>query len=161
MTRKIYERFLLLVTRLTLSLVISGALAHAQSTTATLPNMGQTPSPQGRSHGFIPDVPFISIQGCQASQVVVIVVSPLGGDSLRVLISGCNRIYTSEVVSAPPVSAYITKYSNECVFAHDILRSARDAVFPQTANTDLADSYDPEITKQCLNLPRAQHLYSG
>jgi DNA-binding beta-propeller fold protein YncE len=111
------------------SALFAAGLVQAQSTAPTLPNMGQDLAPQGTLQPLIPDVSFTGISGWQASQAVSTVVSPLG-DTLLVLTSGYNRIYTSDMVPPSPPEEFNLKYSNEYVFVYDISHGA--PVYKQT-----------------------------
>ena len=133
MRREVHERFPLRAAVLTLTLVILGALAHAQP----LPNTGQqiTPlAPLGAQfvtlNPGLPDKP-----DWLAGQAVTTVVSP-DHRTLLVLTSGYNRVYAPGV-PAPPYPWYGPD-SNEYVFIYDI-------------------STQTPIKKQVLQIPNTYH----
>jgi len=125
MRREIHSRSPLSAAGLTLALVLSGTLAHAQqpdiqalptpSNVQALPNMGQqiTPlAPQGSR--FEPLKPGLTDSPAwQAGQAVTTVVSP-DRKTLLVLTSGFNRVFNKN----SPVS--YGPDSNEYVFVYDI-----------------------------------------
>jgi DNA-binding beta-propeller fold protein YncE len=133
MTREAHRRFPLSVAGLTLALILSAALAHAESDIPDLallgqqdlPNMGQqiTPlAPQGsRFLPMNPDLP--DNPAWLAGQAVTTVVSP-DRKTLLVLTSGYNRFYNTN--SPPPALPpfYLPPWypadSNEYVFIYDI-----------------------------------------
>jgi YVTN family beta-propeller protein len=118
MTREAHERFPLRAAGLTVALVISGALACAQSSTPALPNMGQDLTPLGT---FVPLNPGLADNpDWLATHAVSSVVSPLG-DILLVLTSGYNRIFTSPLPSIIPLlGAFNRADSPEHVFIYDL-----------------------------------------
>jgi YVTN family beta-propeller protein len=129
MTRQAHGRFPFSVPGLTLALVISAALAHAQqpgvpaqSAAQAIPNMGQqiTPlAPQGSQ--FVPLNPGLPDNpNWLAGQAVTTVVSP-DHKTLLVLTSGYNRVFNGNIVPPGPASAqYNLADSNEYVFIYDI-----------------------------------------
>ena len=131
------ERFLFRAASLTLALVISGVLAHAQSDPQAVPNMGQqiTPlAPEGsRFEALNPDLP--DRPDFLAGQAVTTVVSP-DHKTLLVLTSGYNRAYKLGVPT-PPYPWYAPD-SNEYVFIYDI--SAPIAIKKQVVQ--IANSYN-------------------
>ncbi len=127
MTREVHGHFRLSAVGLTLALLISGALAHAQLETQEapdvglldVPNMGQqiTPlAPQGsRFETLNPDLP--DRPDWLASQAATSVVSP-DRKTMLVLTSGFNRVYALGV--PPPPYPWYVPDSNEYVFIYDI-----------------------------------------
>jgi DNA-binding beta-propeller fold protein YncE len=115
MTRKVHERFPLLTAGLTLALVISAALAHAQSNIQVLPNLGQQITPLApKDARFEPMNPDLSDKPAWlAGQAVTTVVSP-DHKTLLVLTSGYNRVYNANT----PIP--YGPDSNEYVFIYDI-----------------------------------------
>ncbi len=104
MTREVHARFPLSVSGLTVALVISGALAHAQQPAVqSLPNMGQQITPLApRGSQFVPLNPGLADKPeWLASQAVTSVVSP-DHKTLLVLTSGFNRVYNVENPTVPP-----------------------------------------------------------
>src|SRR5579864_3584041 len=104
---------------LTIALAISGALACAQSTTTpALPNMGQDLTPLGT---FVPLNPGLADNpDWLATHAVSSVVSPLG-DTLLVLTSGYNRIFTNPLPAILPLlGAFNRADSPEHVFIYDL-----------------------------------------
>jgi hypothetical protein len=123
MIRESHGRFLLRAVGLTLALVISGALAHAQTitlaqtTTPALPNMGQDLTPLGT---FVPLNPGLSDHPeWTADHAVTSVVNPLG-DTLLVLTSGFNRVYNNPLTKNPLLASWDPKDSTEHVFIYDL-----------------------------------------
>ncbi len=136
---------------LAFALVVSGALANAQSTPPALPNMGQDLTPQGphgpqgaRFAALNPGAPLPATWS--ASQAVSSVVSP-DHKTMLVLTSGYNRYFTSDVQPAPPKQAWNSTSSNEYVFVYDISQPTpvqKQAVqFPVTYN---GVAFDPSGT---------------
>ncbi len=147
MRRLVYAHLPLSAAGLTLALVISGALAHAQQPNIQdLPNMGQqiTPlAPQGsRFETLNPDL--VDRPDWLAGQAVTTVVSP-DHKTLLVLTSGYNRAYRLGV-PAPPYPWYGPD-SNEYVFIYDISTPApikKQVV--QIANSYNGIVFDPSGT---------------
>ena len=121
MTRAVHERFPLSAACLTLALVISGALAHAQALPQQLPNMGQqiTPlAPQGALfQGLNPALP--DNPTWLAGQAVTSVVSP-DHKTLLVMTSGYNRFNIGNVQPPTGTNSWDPQDSNEYVFIYDI-----------------------------------------
>lgn len=118
------------------------ALARAQSGSPALPNLDQDLSPFGTLQTLVPPEADTGIPGWAVSDAVTTVVSPLH-DTLLVLTSGFNRIYTVEnpPAGAPPWSV---PNSNEYVFIYGI--SAGAPVLKQTLtvpNTYNGIAFDP------------------
>jgi DNA-binding beta-propeller fold protein YncE len=121
MTKKIRERCPLRAVGQTLALVIlSTALASAQSTTPALPNMGRDLTPAS---------PIVSLNPAladhpewTATHAVTSVVSPLG-DTMLVLTSGFNRVYNNPLTKLPLLSSWDPKDSAEHVFIYDLTTS--------------------------------------
>ncbi len=119
MAKELHERFPFSVTGLTLALVLSGALARAQSTTPALPNMGRDLTPLGT---FVPLNPGLADNpDWLATHAVSSVVSPLG-DTLLVLTSGYNRIFNNPLPAnvLPLLGAFDRADSPEHVFIYDL-----------------------------------------
>ncbi len=142
MTREVHGRFPLSAAGLTLALVISGALAHAQQPNIQdLPNMGQqiTPlAPQGsRFEPMNPDLP--DKPDWLAGQAVTTVVSP-DHKTLLVLTSGYNRVFNTR---RPATAVPMVRPGLERVRVH--LRH-----FDAHAGQE-ASSADPEyLQRDCL-----------
>jgi DNA-binding beta-propeller fold protein YncE len=115
MAREVHERFSLSIAGLTLALVISGALAHAQSEIQDLPNMGQQITPLAPlGSRFVPMNPDLPDNiAWLAGQAVTTVVSP-DHKTLLVLTSGYNRVYNT------PTPRPYGPDSKEYVFIYDI-----------------------------------------
>ena len=102
---------------LMLALVVSGVLAHSQSTTPALPNMGQDLTPLGT---FVPLNPGLADHPeWTADHAVTSVVNPLG-DTLLVLTSGFNRVYNNPLTKSPLLASWDPKDSTEHVFIYDL-----------------------------------------
>jgi hypothetical protein len=103
---------------LPLALIVSGALAHAQSTPQDLPNLNQqiTPlAPQGSR--FEPMNPgLLDLPNWLAGQAVTTVVSP-DHRTLLVLTSGFNRVYYT---GGADIGKINPSDSAEYVFLYDI-----------------------------------------
>ena len=125
--RNVHERLPFSAAALTLALLISGTLAHAQSNPQLLPNTGQqiTPlaPPDSRFEPLNPELPydpaFPDGAGWLAGHAVTTVVSP-DHKTLLILTSGYNRISTTHLVPPPPASTFYAAGSNEYVFVYDI-----------------------------------------
>jgi DNA-binding beta-propeller fold protein YncE len=118
MARNPRELFSLSAAGLILTLVICGTLAQAQSTTPALPNMGQDLTPASPIVALNPGL--VDHPEWTATHAVTSVVSPLG-DTLLVLTSGYNRIYTSPVPPILPLlAAFDPADSMEHVFIYDL-----------------------------------------
>ncbi len=145
MTRVVHELFPLRVIGVALALILSGALAHAQS----LPNMGQqiTPlAPTGAQFGPL-NPGLADMPNWLAGQAVTTVVSPNyqspGYKTLLVLTSGFNRVYNTDVM---PVAPYAPD-SEEYVFVYNI--SAPTPVLTQVLkipNTYSGIVFDPSVS---------------
>ncbi len=128
MRREVRGRFPLRAAGVTLTLVISGALAYAQSTTPAanlglqdVPNMGQqiTPlAPLGSQFGPLKPG-LLDNPDWLAGQAVTTVVSP-DHKTLLVLTSGFNKVFNTSTQPAPPAQPYSAADSNEYVFIYDI-----------------------------------------
>src|SRR5512140_853553 len=120
MTRTVNARFPLSAAGLALALIISGALALAQSNPShqDLPNMGQQITPLAPvGSRFIPMNPDLPDNpGWQAGQAVTTVVSP-DQKTLLVLTSGFNRVYNTY---GPDIGKLNIADSAEYVFIYDI-----------------------------------------
>ena len=124
MAREARARFPFSAVALALALVVSGALAYAQSTPPALPNMGQDLTPQGPNGPqgaqlvtLKPGPPLPATW--EAGQAVSSVVSP-DHKTMLVLTSGFNRYYISDIQPPPTVPAWDLPLSNDYVFIYDI-----------------------------------------
>src|ERR1035438_5696275 len=124
MAREARARFPFSAVGLALALVVSGALAYAQSTPPALPNMGQDLTPQGPNGPqgaqlvtLKPGPPLPATW--EAGQAVSSVVSP-DHKTMLVLTSGFNRYYISDIQPPPTVPAWDLPLSNDYVFIYDI-----------------------------------------
>ena len=136
---------------LTLAVILSGAPAHAQVQTQSLPNMGRviTPlaPPGSRFEPLDPDLPWDPAlpagQSWLAGYAVTSVVSP-DHKTLLVLTSGYNRVHNTNVVGPPTVPSWYGPASTEYVFIYDISRPApvKKQVLP-IANTYNGIVFDP------------------
>ena len=169
MKTHVYECLPLSAVGLTLALVISGALALAQSTPPvqptppgiqSLPNMGQQITPlasQGSRFEPLdtglndPNGPWLT--GWLAGYAVSTVVSPqvapgpnIPPKTLLILTSGFNRVYTSDV-TLPKTTPWSVPDSNEYVFVYDISTSLpiKTQVL-KVANTYHGIVFDPSGT---------------
>jgi YVTN family beta-propeller protein len=97
--------------------IVSGALAHAQSNPPALPNTGQDLTPFGTMQDLNPGL--ADAPNWLASQAVTTVVSPLH-DTLLVLTSGFNRIYKNPLTRLPLLAGWSLADSSEYVFIYDI-----------------------------------------
>src|SRR5271169_3075801 len=112
MAKEVHPGFPFSASGLTLALILSGAVAHAQSDVQDLPNMGQQITPlaplESRFQPLNPDLPydpaFLAGQGWLAGQAVTTLVSP-DHKTLLVLTSGYNRVSNTNV--QPPASWYL------------------------------------------------------
>ena len=139
MTRKVHERFPLLTAGLTLALVISAALAHAQSNIQVLPNLGQQITPLApKDARFEPMNPDLSDKPAWlAGQAVTTVVSP-DHKTLLVLTSGYNRVFKPDSPRPYPPD------SKEYVFIYDIsTHTPFKKQVVQIANTYNGVVFDP------------------
>ena len=129
MKQKFQARFSLSTVVLTLALIISGALSHAQAETQDLekpglqelPNMGRyiTPlAPEGAR--FVPLNPNLrDMPDWLAGQAVTTAVSP-DRKTLLVLTSGYNRVFRTDGVPDAYGTYFNWPDSNEYVFVYDI-----------------------------------------
>jgi YVTN family beta-propeller protein len=145
MTTEVRGRFSSRAIGLLLALVVSGALAYAQSTaqstTPALPNMGRDLTPLGTLVQLNPGVP--DNPTWMATHAVTSVVSPLGGIML-VLTSGFNRIYNNPLEILPLLDSWTAKDSPEHVFVYNITTNppSLQQVIPVT-NTFNGIVFDP------------------
>jgi DNA-binding beta-propeller fold protein YncE len=109
------------VASLTLAFGLSLTWADAQSTTPALPNMGQDLTPLGTFVPLNPGLP--NNPDWTATHAVTSVVSPLG-DTMLVLTSGYNRIFTNPLPQLPSgtplLAAFNRAESPENVFIYDL-----------------------------------------
>ena len=112
---------------LALVLVISSAAAQTQPPAQALPNLGQqiTPlAPEGaRFQSLDPDLPydanFPAGQSWAVSNAVTSVVSP-DRNTLLILTSGYNRVFTTNLVLPTTPVLWYPPASNDYVFVYDI-----------------------------------------
>jgi len=102
------------------SLVLSGALACAQSNSPALPNMGQDLTPYGTLQKLSPGL--TDTPGWLAGQAATTVVSPLH-DTLLVLTTGFNRVYKSPLTKLPLLASWSPADSTEYVFVYNITQN--------------------------------------
>ena len=118
MTRKVQHRFLFHAAGLSLALAISAGLNFAQPVTLALPNTGQDLTPLGTFVALNPGLP--DHPEWTADHAVSSLVSPLG-DTLLVLTSGYNRIFTNPLPAIVPLlGAFSRAESPEYVFIYDL-----------------------------------------
>ena len=142
MAREARARFPLSAVGLTLALVVSGALANAQS----LPNMGQqiTPlAPQGSQFGPL-DLDLLGDSAWLVGQAVTTVVSP-DHKTLLILTSGYNREFIN--ANANLYGPY-GPYSTEYVFIYDISAPTpvKKQILPIILNSYNGIVFDPSGT---------------
>lgn len=103
---------------LTLALLISCALAHAQSTLPDLPNTGQDLTPASPIATFNPGL--ADHPEWTSTHAVTSVVSPQG-NTMLVLTSGYNRIFNNPLpAGVPPLEAWYPADSIEHIFIYDL-----------------------------------------